>query len=70
MKKVIKDQEFYTYKYGFTYAHIRGKYSFSVSMSLCRFKLGADWWFSKKKKLQELTFEFGPFLFSWTRIYP
>lgn len=69
MKKSIKDKVFYTYKYGFTYAQNRAKYSFSVSMSLCRFKLGAEWWFDRKK-LQELTFEFGPFIFNWTRIYP
>lgn len=69
MKKIIKDPQFYIYKYGASYAHTRSCWIFNATFHLCRFKFGADWWFNKWK-LQELTVEIGFFQFSWTRFLP
>lgn len=64
----IKDKEFYTYKYGFTYAHTRKPWVFDLSGRLVQFKFGADWWFNKRK-LEELNIYLGFFELSWTRCF-
>lgn len=69
MKKTLKDVTFYTYKYGFTYAHERGNYVFSAEWHWCRFKVGADWFFAKWK-VQELNINLGFVELNWTRILP
>ena len=66
---MIKNKEFYTYKYGCTYAHERGKYIFSADWHWNRFMFGADWWVFKWK-IQELNIDLGFVELNWTRILP
>lgn len=68
MKKIFKEVDFYTYKLGFTYSHVRKSWVFACSGNLTRFRFGFDWWFHKWK-LQELNVDIAFFSISWTRCF-
>lgn len=64
---MITDKCFNTFKYGFWYSHMRNnKWSFSFTVNLTQFLVGADWWFADHK-LQDITISLGFIQIGWTR---
>ena len=65
--KIIKDPEYYFYKYGMVYTHYRGNWLFYFGMRFDTFKFGADWNISRFK-IQEIELYLGFIDICWTRI--
>lgn len=65
--KIIKNPEYYFYKYGITYTHYRGNWLFYFGMRFDGFKFGADWNIFRFK-IQEIELYLGFINICWTRI--